>query len=208
MGHTSDPRFLVLHGLRLKGFAEASGVAVTTGLDVAAVEEHLAKLAADELVEHHDGGPLVGWALTREGRAEQQGLAIDDLAASGATDAVRLAYERFLALNMGLLAVCTDWQVRGSVPNDHSDDAYDAAVIGRLREIHTEALPIVDDLGQVLDRFAGYAPRLTAALDRLAAGEQEYFTKPIIDSYHTIWFELHEDLLTSLGLERSEEGTP
>lgn len=208
MGHASDPRFLVLHGIRLKGFAEAPDIAAASGLDETAVAEHLAKLAVDELVVEHRGGPLVGWALSREGRAEQQGLAIDDLAASGATDVVRLAYERFLALNMGLLVVCTDWQVRGSVPNDHSDAAYDAAAICRLRGIHTEVLPIVGDLGTVLDRFAGYAPRLTAALGRLGAGEQEYFTKPIIDSYHTIWFELHEDLLTSLGLQRSQEGTP
>jgi hypothetical protein len=24
-------------------------------------------------------------------------------------------------------------------------------------------------------------------------------------SYHTVWFELHEDLLTTLGLERASE---
>ena len=27
----------------------------------------------------------------------------------------------------------------------------------------------------------------------------------MIDSYHTVWFELHEDLLATLGLERAAE---
>ena len=34
----------------------------------------------------------------------------------------------------------------------------------------------------------------------------EWFTKPVIDSYHTVWFELHEDLLATLGIERASEG--
>jgi hypothetical protein len=37
------------------------------------------------------------------------------------------------------------------------------------------------------------------------SGEIEWFTKPMIESYHTIWFELHEDLLASLGLDRAKE---
>jgi hypothetical protein len=28
----------------------------------------------------------------------------------------------------------------------------------------------------------------------------------VIDSYHTVWFELHEDLLSTLGIERASEG--
>ena len=57
----------------------------------------------------------------------------------------------------------------------------------------------------VLPRFARYAPRLTNAVDRVRAGEVDWFTKPVLDSYHTVWFELHEDLLATLGIERGEE---
>ena len=32
-------------------------------------------------------------------------------------------------------------------------------------------------------------------------------TKPMIDSYHSVWFELHEDLLATLGIERGSEPT-
>jgi len=206
MSRPSETRFLVLHGLRLKGFGEPPAVAAAVGLDVATVVEQLDKLLADELVLHREGR-LAGWALTPAGRVEQQRLAAVDAEEAGATGAVRGAYERFLELNAPLLAVCTDWQVRGGVPNDHADATYDEAVLERLRTIHDGVVPILADLGDALLRYRHYEPRLAAALARLDGGELEYFTKPLIDSYHTIWFELHEDLLTTLGIERSQEAT-
>lgn len=205
MGHPSEPRFLTLHGLRLKGFGEPDAVAAAVGLDVATAAALITELEAAGLVLRREGR-LTGYALTREGRAEQQALAAKELADLGLTADVRSGYDRFLGLNGDLLAVCTDWQVRGEVINDHADAVYDAGVIERLAGIHAEALPILVDLAAVLDRFAPYGPRLGGAMARVHAGEHDYFTKPIIDSFHTVWFELHEDLLTSLGLERSQEG--
>jgi len=206
VAHPSDARFLVLHGLRLKGFAEAPAVAAAVGCDDVTVEEQLAKLQAEELVLRRDGR-LAGWALTPAGRQAQQSLAADDAADAGATAAVRGAYERFLPLNAELLATCTDWQVRGEVPNDHTDAAHDAAVLERLRAVHAGVVPVLGDLAAALARYAPYEPRFAAALGRVEAGEGEWFTKPLIDSYHTVWFELHEDLLTTLGIERSQEGS-
>ena len=45
-----------------------------------------------------------------------------------------------------------------------------------------------------------------ARLDRVQGGDTDWFTKPMIASYHTVWFELHEDLLCTLGIERGSEG--
>jgi hypothetical protein len=205
VGHPSDPRFLVLHGLRLKGFAEPEGVAAAVGLETAQVEAIVPELLEQGLVLRRDGR-LSGWSLTREGRGEQQALAAKELADLGVEPEVRSGYERFLTLNGGLLALCTDWQVRGAGINDHTDAAYDAAVIDRLVAVEAGVQPILADLTATLDRFAAYGPRLAGSVERVRAGELDYFTKPIIDSFHTVWFELHEDLLTSLGLERSQEG--
>ncbi len=47
--------------------------------------------------------------------------------------------------------------------------------------------------------------RLDNALARVQAGDFDWFTTPVIDSFHTVWFELHEDLLSTLGIERSKE---
>ena len=204
MAHRSEPRFLVLHGLRLKGFGEPPAIGTAVGLDAATVQEHLAKLQVEDLVLRRDGR-LAGWALTPAGRVEQQLLAAADAAAAGATGVVRDAYERLLTINAALLGVCTDWQVRGEAPNDHTDAAYDAAVLDRLEEIHERVVPILTDLSAALPRHSPYAPRFAAAIARLRRGELEWFTKPLIDSFHTIWFELHEDLLSTLGIERSQE---
>ena len=204
MGHASETRFLVLHGLRLKGFGEAPAVAAAVGLDDATVDDHLAKLQAEELVLRRDGR-LSGWTLTPSGRGEQQRLAGDELDATATRATVHDGYQRFLALNAHLLGICTAWQLQGEALYDHSDLAYDAEVVARLTA-HDEGLrPILADLTAALDRYAGYQPRFDDALRRLAGGDRDYFTKPIIDSYHTVWFELHEDLLSSLGLERSQE---
>ena len=60
-------------------------------------------------------------------------------------------------------------------------------------------------MASLLDRFSGYSPRLSAARRRVVAGEHEWLTRPTIDSYHTVWFELHEDLLATLGRTRTQE---
>jgi hypothetical protein len=50
--------------------------------------------------------------------------------------------------------------------------------------------------------------RLAAALDRVRGGEVAAFARPMADSYHDIWMELHQDLLLSAGRERgaADEG--
>ena len=62
--------------------------------------------------------------------------------------------------------------------------------------------PVVADLAEALGRFGGYGPRLAGALAKVQGGDVDWFTKPTIDSYHTVWFELHENLLATLGIER------
>ena len=143
--------------------------------------------------------------LTADGRREGEARLAAELDAAGARAAVREGYERFVALNPDLLTVCTDWQMRGDDVNDHADPGYDQAVVLRLIALHDRVRPILADLRRPLARFASYSPRLRSALEKVTEGERDWFTKPTIDSYHTVWFELHEDLLATLGLERAKE---
>ena len=126
-------------------------------------------------------------------------------------DALDAAYRRFLAINQELLGICTAWQLREvggeSVVNDHADATYDAGVIDQLAELDAQVQPIAADLGSALARFGRYGARLAEALAKVRAGDHDWFTKPMIASYHTVWFELHEDLLATLGIERSQEGS-
>jgi hypothetical protein len=206
---SSEPSFLVLHALRLKGFAEDDVIAGVTGLDVDDVTTILKDLAGDDLAVRRDGR-VSGWSLTPGGRSTHATLAADELAAAGARDTVKGAYERFLAINQEMLSVCTAWQLRdvdgSQAINDHTDAAYDQSVIARLMGIHDRVRPVAVDLRDAMARFGGYGGRLRDALEKVVGGEHEWFTKPVIDSYHTVWFELHEDLLSTLGIERASEG--
>lgn len=209
MAHPSDSGFLVLHALRLKGFAEDEVIAAVTGLQADKVGSRLQDLAEDELVVRRDGR-VSGWSLTPAGRTRHAQDVAGELEASGARDVVKSAYERFLEINQDMLSVCTSWQLREvdgtQAINDHTDTAYDDGVVQGLIGIHDRVRPVTVDLREVLERFGGYGGRLRGALEKVVGGEHEWFTKPVIDSYHTIWFELHEDLLCTLGIERSTEG--
>jgi hypothetical protein len=49
-----------------------------------------------------------------------------------------------------------------------------------------------------------YRRRLSNALAKLEAGDYRYLTVPDRDSYHTVWFELHQHLIKLLGLRAFE----
>jgi hypothetical protein len=208
MAHPSDRALLVLHTVRLKGFADVAPVAAASGVSVDEVTAELERAAAEGMATKREGR-LSGWSVTPVGREKVAALLAAELDDTGARAVVDSAYRRFLAINHDLLGVCTDWQLRPvdgqQATNDHSDPVYDERVVKRLRLIDDAVQPICDDLAGVLERFARYGPRLSIALTKVEAGEPDWFTKPLIDSYHTVWFELHEDLLATLGIERGSE---
>jgi len=141
-------------------------------------------------------GRISGFTLTAAGRARHAELLAHETGRAEQAE-IRRAYERFMALNSELLSLCTDWQLRPSV-----------AVVSRLQTVDDGVQPICSVLAAVRDRFGTYGPRLAVARARIEAGEMEWLTKPLIDSYHTVWFELHEDLLCTLGIDRSREESP
>jgi DNA-binding MarR family transcriptional regulator len=208
MQRAAGPQFVVLHALRLKGLAEADAIAASAGAPVKAVDSMLAALSEATLVSRRDGR-LSGWSLTTEGRQAHDEALAAEVERLHAREAVERLYRRFLPLNREALAVCTDWQMHvhdgRTVLNDHGDAAYDRAVLDRLAAVHCEAEPLCRELAEAAPWFSCYAPRLGHALARVRAGDFDWFTTPVMDSYHTVWFELHEDLLSTLGIERSKE---
>lgn len=207
---------LVLHSLRLKGFAqvpvlfdhiERSTAGWVDGPSLAAVESQLG-LASEDGLARFRAGSRSGWSLTTEGRKENERLLAVELDESGLRADVEACYRDFLSLNGPMLEICTRWQVKdpdGQILNDHGDTAYDAAVVADLGQIDARIEPLCAALGDRFDRFGHYRERFSHALDRIGLGDTDWFTKPTIDSYHTVWFELHEDLLATLGIDRASE---
>lgn len=191
-----DATWEVVHDLRLRGMvrmsADSTFVAVIerlTTVDVVAVRGSFVALTDLGRSTHAQ------WALAPEG--------------SAAHAAAQRLHDDFADLNTELLAVCTAWQVRpGGVPNDHDDVTYDWSVIDRLERLHERAGPRVRRVARDLPRFAHHDRRLRHALARVIDADHDWFTSPRIDSYHTVWNQLHEDLLLALGRDRADEPTP
>ena len=103
----------------------------------------------------------------------------------------------------------TAWQMRdvASEPtiNDHTDAAYDAVVLGQLGDLHGDAIGWLCGIADHCGRFEDYRARLERALGRARAGDQRYVASPRVDSYHGVWFELHEELIRLAGRRRSDE---
>lgn len=61
---------------------------------------------------------------------------------------------------------------------------------------------MLEALATSLPRFARYRAKLDTALSRAEDGERAWVSDATIDSYHSVWFELHEDILRVLGRAR------
>ena len=195
---------IVLHTLRCIGFAELARVADAAGLAEAESESALIDLAVAGLVTRTPP-PFGGWGLTDAGHAEDARLITEELDNAGARVAVTAAYERFMVLNPELLDLCSAWQMRAvdgvPAPNDHADRAYDARVLDRIAQLDHRLDPVCAELSARLSRFRRYRIRLAAALGQARSGELAQLADSTT-SYHAVWFQLHEDLLATLGLAR------
>jgi hypothetical protein len=206
MAARSNLELLVLHGLRLSGFATTDAVAARWELDDDEVGVLLEAARSEGWVTHR-GGRVSGWMLTAKGRAHAEDLIAAELDANGGRRDAERAYTTFMPLNVSFLSICTDWQLREvdgePTINDHADPVHDRAVVERLEAVHPEVITLVSTMSTRLDRYGGYQQRFAHALGRVRANDVDWLTKPVIDSYHTVWFELHEDLLATLGRSRS-----
>ncbi|MEE6261881.1 transcriptional regulator [Plantactinospora sonchi] len=204
MTDLTDQRWLVLHTLRCLGFARLDRIATATGLDETDAESQLIDLAVVGLVRH-EPGTFGGWGLTGAGRDADAARTADELRTTGTRAAVSRTYDRFLPLNTELLDLCTAWQTRTvdgvMAVNDHRDRVYDARVLDRFAAFDRRAEAVCAELSTALPRFGRYRVRLADALARVAAGEPDYLTDNL-EAYHTVWFQLHEDLLATLGIPR------
>jgi hypothetical protein len=187
---------VVLQAVRLKGRVSRDDLAATLGDDLGPAVDGLveAGLLAD--------GPTL--RISPEGRSRLEELLTLERDGVDAA-AVRATYDGFRSVNGEFKALVTDWQLKDGQPNSHDDADYDAAVLARLDDVHHRVVPLVNAAAAELPRLGRYAGKLQTALDRVQAGETMWLSRPLIDSYHTVWFELHEELILAAGLTRDAE---
>ncbi|MEM1332734.1 MAG: MarR family transcriptional regulator [Actinomycetota bacterium] len=176
-----------------------------TGLASSDVDGHLTSRATSGHAQFREPRGL--WQLTPDGRTAHADELVADLDGLDLAGAITEQYAEFLVLNGSFKELCGAWQLKDDAPNDHTDAAYDADVIGRLATLHDAAAPVVSSFGHTLERFGPYAGRLGEALARLRDGDTSSFTGVMCGSYHDVWMELHEDLILSQGIDRGAEGS-
>jgi pyruvate,orthophosphate dikinase len=156
------------------------------------------------LVELHDGS----YRLTNAGRTKGRALLAEDRARWGDARA-RAALEDFHAFDQRMKEAVTAWQLRSDggtqALNDHSDAAYDAKVLDRISALHEDVANWMSSLRDAPPQLERYRERLAHALAAARGGDHRFVSSPRVDSYHGVWFELHEELILLAGRTRSEE---
>jgi pyruvate,orthophosphate dikinase len=194
----------IIRALLIKGVVTVDTLAPAV---VAAPEDLgpvIEEMAASGLIG--DPGALI--QLTDEGKALGSELMAADTEAWGVNNA-SAALDAFLPLDHRVKEIVTAWQMSevdgAPVLNDHSDEEYDAAVLARFAALHQDAAAWLATLLDGLPRLADYSSRLGRAAGLVADGDHGYIASPRVDSYHSVWFELHEDLILLAGRNRADE---
>ncbi|MGV9293722.1 MULTISPECIES: hypothetical protein [Amycolatopsis] len=191
----------VLRVLQLKGRPAERDIAAATGVRGEALRQILRSMTAGE------------WCVEEQGRFRLTPAGRDRLDRQLAVERERVdrsgivaAYGRFVEHNAVVKRIFTDWQlIDDTTVNDHGDADYDAQVIERLAGLHEAARVDLAAIVGLAPRLAPYPHRLAHALAKVRGNERAWLTSPLVDSYHTIWFELHEELLGLTGLARADE---
>ena len=191
----------VLRVIGLKGFAPLGGVADAVLATPDAVQPVVDDLVGEGLVESSAGA----YKLTDAGRTRSLETLAEEREAWGVESATA-ALDAFLDIDHRVKDVVTAWQMRDpQTPNDHTDSGYDAGVLERLAAIHDDATTWLRPIEPTVARFRDYESRLSRAFEAAKGGDGRYVASPRVDSYHGIWFELHEDLIQLAGRTREEE---
>ena len=190
-----------LRAIALKGFAPLAGLADAVVSNNEVVRPIAEQLVADGLVAETAGAyKLTDVGVVRAGQLLQvERLAWGSGAAAAALDA-------FLDLDQRVKDTVTAWQMRDAETlNDHLDADYDRSVLDRLASLHDDAVAWLTPLESVDPRLADYRIRLGRAIGKAQGGDHRYMASPRVDSYHGVWFELHEDLIQLAGRTREQE---
>ena len=196
----------LLRALLIKGPATRAQLADPLAIGEGALRTLADALGSEGLLEAKDDM----LRLTAQGKLRALDLLGVDRDRLGPAAGIALL-ETFHALDSRMKEIVTAWQVRdvggAQAINDHTDAAYDASVLDDLGALHGDTVSFLAHAAEPLPRFATYASRLGRALELARGGDQRFVASPRVDSYHGVWFELHEDLIRLAGRRREDEAT-
>jgi hypothetical protein len=185
-----DSEIRLLHYLAMEGLAEDETIVDDIEEPADTVQAALDELEADGAVEN-DGF----WYLTDEGE-RRLNRRLRERFSSAELDDLESAYEDFETFDTEFKTLANEWQ--GTEAAAKRDELIDELVAfhEQVGDFFADREPAVGEV------YQPYLDELEAATDKLTDGEENYFTGTEVDSYHTVWFRLHDDLLRTLGKDR------
>lgn len=201
MSSNQPTMLLTLHSVRLLGFADTDAVVERFGQDPQQVERLLIEAGSKGWAVRSSFGDSRGWSLTVAGRTENERLLAEELEAAGARASVTSVHEEFVPLNTDIVAACSQLQVNRLSRENQPDDGIDDTTHQTFTDAVASFRGLETRLAGALPRFGGYVHRLDQAVAN-AATEPAWLIATDRDSFHRIWFEFHEDLIATLGIQR------
>ena len=165
---------------------------------------HALNAAPDTLDALIEANPLLfndtarGMMVTPHGRAwlaEQ--MEQERAGADGA--AVLALYRRFDELNSVFKDGISGWQ---TAPDPETARP---VLLDTITTIHSGLIPLIAEVATQLPRLGAFAAHFETALNAIRDGDDSMIASPLKDSYHTSWFEFHEELITLANLDRATE---
>ena len=194
----------LIHVLSIKGFAKEEILAATVGLEVLDVELMAQNLIKEGLLE----SSRIGMKLTEKGKAAAAKI-LEDAREKVDLVALETFYLAFMPINQAYKKSVSSWQIKtvgeSAEPNDHGDAEYDQQVLSEMFKDHSSLKLLVATHLASCPLLKDYARRLEKAYASVSAGDYQFVTGALIDSYHTVWFEFHEALISLSGRDRATE---
>ena len=194
----------LIHVLSIKGYAKEEILAATVGLEVLDVELMAQSLIKEGLLE----SSRIGMKLTEKGKAAAAKI-LEDAREKVDLVALETFYLAFMPINQAFKKSVSSWQIKtvgeSAEPNDHGDAEYDQQVLLEMFKDHGSLKLLVATHLDSCPLLKDYARRLEKAYASVSAGDYQFVTGALIDSYHTVWFEFHEALIRLSGKDRATE---
>ncbi len=113
--------------------------------------------------------------------------------------AVLALYRRFDELNGIFKDGISGWQT------SPDPEAARPTLVNTITAIHANLIPLIGEVADQLPRLRSFADHFENALGAIRNGDDSMIASPLKDSYHTSWFELHEELIALANLDRATE---
>lgn len=201
---------LTLQTVRLAGFAEEEALAERSRRLVGEVQSDLHRCAEAGHVERMSFAETSGWILSSRGSARLAALLAAEVDDAGAKAVLDAALEAFEDINGDFVETVSRWQLRsrdygGPGLAAAAESADFAALLTFLSTLGTQLQRLLAPVVEILPRFGRYPAQYLRALDRAQSDGLPSITGIGILSCHVVWAELHQDLLSTLGRDRTPE---